>query len=564
MPKLPDPFGPRATPRATGGVVDYGRADVSGIMSVAESVYQFSSDRVQKQDEFDYASAKSDFLIEQSKIISELEADPDYETHEERYSSASKKALEAVSGRLKENDRQLFGMEMELQDQRGLLQVRDRARVKDKEVVRGRVEASAIALREAYLSPSVGPDIRSQIAFAFAEQVDGAVRRGAIGADEAVLIKKKFGVDLIEARARMLLSQGKSKEAEEFLNSADAVAHMPRDARAQLLEGAREQDVFGQARTLADGVLSVAGDDRAAANTMIAKIADPKVRAQAQSFVDGDLSRMAMAKSEQEAVVYEEFTNVLLQTPPGNSPQTSLEKYVFMHPEKWAGLSAKSRAALQKMAKGDETTEDNMLYAKVMSTLQENGRIPALQLVYQNPSAFTSGTFKGLVDKLSQDETTKDLLTFKQRIDSYSKKLTDEQKAALQIEAERRFRLEEEALKQRGETLSPDRKNEIVENLIVESTEFFVGPTISLPQRDRDAQFNLIDALRNKMREAGEDPTPEVLGKKVELAGEMASEIRRVYRKKGITLTNDQAMRAWLDAGMPEELEDMTDQESVE
>ncbi len=558
MPKLPDPFGARATPRATGGVVDYGRADVSGVMDVAESIYRFSSEQVQKQDEFDYAQAKTGFLIEQSKILSELEADPDYETHEARYAEASQKALEGVSARLKPRDRDVFGMEMALQDQRGLLQVREQVRAKDRASVRAGVESSAIALREAYLSPSVGPDIRTQIPFALKQMVDGAVRRGAMAEDDAVVFLHKAGVDLVESRARMLLSQGKAEEADEYLKSAEAVAYLPADKRALLLEAKVEQDVFGQARTLADGILAQGGD-RAAVNAAVANIGDARVRAQAQSFVDADLSRREAAKAEAESAEFETVATLLMNAAQsGEDVQGTLETRIKTHGPEWAALSAQSRAALQKMAAGDERVNDNALYAFIKETQWTKGNRAALQELQKNPGAFSQSTYQSMFKELSKEPESRDILTFDQRLKQYGSKLNDDERGALYIEAERRFREEEVALqlKDAAATLPTARKNEIVENLLVESAEWNSDRTLMLPSGQRETQFQLIDRLREKVKQGGQDATPEVLGQAVERAWDMADDVRKHYRKKGQQLTREQALRAWVVAGMPDEIEE--------
>lgn len=524
MPRLPSPDGPRATPRSSGGIVDYGQRSDAGIQSVARSVSDYAGQVQEKEDAFAYASAKSQYLIEQSNFMREIEQDGDFDTYEERYSERSKQALEKVSTKLRPRDREVFGMEMELQQQRGLEQTRDLALNKKRDFRRGELIRQTDEMIKIYSDPNTPPIFRDQFPRALSEIIDSAGQDGTISVAEAEAEKIKVREQAVEGRALALIKSGKYQAAQELLDTEAArIALAP--ARIAELKGiGDEESQYQLARNEADRILSMSGGDRKKANALATDIGDAKVRQQTQSFIDGDLHRVEVVKSEQQEEDFNFFADQIMRSAEeGQNPLEALKANRTMHPERWYSLSPENRASIEKMTTGDQKYTDNATFTEFNDILRLAGPEDAGVFLRNNVGSLSPPLYRSLSEKLSSPEAVDEYITDSQRIKAFAEQ-GGKKPEDLQIEYDRRVRLENESAKQQGKVITPERKNEILENLIVENADWSVGQTVELEGEERELQFQYADLARKRIQS---DPKAK-LGEEVE---RITEEIDAAYNR---------------------------------
>lgn len=529
MPKLPDPYGERATPRNNARMLNYGQADQSGVAVIGEVVSGIGRGIREREQALSLSRAKTNFMLGQAKLLSDIENDEDYLKHEDVYAEGSKKLREEAIKDLSPNAQEALSIELDMIDGRGQVAVQESALRKQKMKGVADLEQGNYDLIEAFKSLPSGP-VASKILETAGQNIDEAVSNGLIDAVEGGRLKRETGRRAVIAKAEMIEDPGARMA---YLMGAEGQL-VPVEERMKLIESAKEHGVMQSARNLADAAIAKHGDDKAAVDAEIANIKDVEVRRNAQYFADGDHSRRKSAQAEVQANNFNSMADQILTA---EDPQSVFEKLPMSGG--WSTLSPANKLSLQKLAKGDEVQNNNLLFDHIMKTA-ETDRKAALDLLNNNAGSFSASTFQTLRNKLSTDVEAKDALTVIQRI----KNVTGEDKPAgeVYLQYEQRL-LEEQAL---GKPVTQERKNQIIENLIVESANWGTDKTYEMSDNNkRDAQFETLDMLRERIiRKTGVTPDKEALGAALEKYEDELTEIRKEFKLRGVKNPTDEMVRA--------------------
>ncbi len=99
--------------------------EANAITQAAETLGRRAREFNAHDDQFNYARAKSLLLTKDAAIRKELETDPDWQTHESRYSEAMKGAREEAAKEIRgERSRALFDQDAQNDIERGTEQIR--------------------------------------------------------------------------------------------------------------------------------------------------------------------------------------------------------------------------------------------------------------------------------------------------------------------------------------------------------------------------------------------------------------------------------------------------------
>lgn len=189
MATIPDAsdLGSRPIPRRARGLV----SDQSGeILADAgarfgATVSNVAGQITQRDDSFRYAQAKSALLQADIEARKSLDNDTDWENYETKYQSAMNKALEGASKQMRSRrDQSLFGMDAKLDMERGLQEIRTKAKAKEVDWGRSTLSSTLDANRSAALSAA---DEMTRTAFVKSSQdaIQGALSKGYVNAQEA-------------------------------------------------------------------------------------------------------------------------------------------------------------------------------------------------------------------------------------------------------------------------------------------------------------------------------------------------------------------------------------------
>jgi ribosome-binding protein aMBF1 (putative translation factor) len=242
MPRIPDAsaLGARPIPTSSRQIA----VDRSAI-GVGRASYEIGKDLQrtgavlqEREDRFTYATAKSTLLQADVEARRELENDPDYATYDKRYRERMSKAREKATGLIQSpRDRALFEQDVNLDIERGSMDVRRIARGKEVDVGRGTLDGILEGNRAAALNAS-DEATRSALIRATQESIAGARAKGYLNEQEAVGLQQKWTAEYGKGFVAMqspeeqvrLLSKPKGTVA-DFIDPAD---------RAVLLERAKK------------------------------------------------------------------------------------------------------------------------------------------------------------------------------------------------------------------------------------------------------------------------------------------------------------------------------------
>lgn len=206
MARLPDAYSSqRDTPRAARPLANIGDGGGAALRTFGSDVAQGGAgfgaiaDREQeKDDQFQYAYAKSTFLREKAKADNAFDDDPDYSSWGERYKKKLEEARATAASFIKSpKDRQLFEATIGATEEQGLQSILDKARGKEKDTGRAATLEVMEANRQAALS---APDeaTRAEFLRTTHDLIAGGQRKGWWTAEEAVKKRQEFAQNYAE------------------------------------------------------------------------------------------------------------------------------------------------------------------------------------------------------------------------------------------------------------------------------------------------------------------------------------------------------------------------------
>lgn len=254
MPRIPDESSlgysvPRTrTPRfqdRSGEIV------AEAVGGFARTLGQVADSLQEHDDQFNYARAKSTLLTADVEARKELENDQDWETYEKRYTERMSKAREQASGLIRGGrSRSLFDMDAKLDVDRGLQQIRGKAKEKEISWGRATLDEQLEGLRNSGLQAEDEPSREAHLS-AMSDLIDGALAKGYIDPVERVNIRQARTVDYA---AGWLSMQPASAQVELLSNpkaKGSAILKLiPPDKQSALLEQAQRENLANEERAI--------------------------------------------------------------------------------------------------------------------------------------------------------------------------------------------------------------------------------------------------------------------------------------------------------------------------
>lgn len=295
MATIPDvqDFGRRPIPRAARGVV----SDQSGIIDAqatgqfARNAGQIFAEVQERDDRFSFAQAKSALLQADMEARKALENDQDWSTYEKRYGEAMAKARENAGKLIRGNrDRALFEQESKIDTERGLFEIRGKARAKEGDWGRATLDQMLETNRSAAMTAGDEPS-RAAIINATKDAIRGAKDKGYIDESTATNAFQRWR----DSYATGYMETLQPEQRVEALTKGGVADFLQPDVRARLLEHAKREGNDLRVRRE-----SQVAEDLIAANTKgnwtqalkdAREIKDPEVR-------DSTVSRIKVRQAE--------------------------------------------------------------------------------------------------------------------------------------------------------------------------------------------------------------------------------------------------------------------------
>ncbi|MBP5142693.1 hypothetical protein HUT00_28645, partial [Pseudomonas chlororaphis] len=184
----------------------------------------------------------------QIDLENELDQDQDYATYEKRYTERMNKARDQAAGLITSpGERALFQQDLDLNIQRGLGNVMQKAKNKEKDVGRGALLDTIATNRETALR-STDEATRASVIQSTTDAINGAMDRGYLTAQEAVKMRQGATEDYALASVQMLDPSGRLAA----LSKSGIADLIPTDKRAELKMQAENQIEMEQRRQAAE------------------------------------------------------------------------------------------------------------------------------------------------------------------------------------------------------------------------------------------------------------------------------------------------------------------------
>lgn len=196
MAKLPDNYRYRPAPQSSRPIVSYdGAAMGRSLQKAGEKLYDSGEETYKKQSRFEYERAKSHMLIASIEAENELENDQDFGTYEQRYTERMSKARQEAGALLNDPEmRQMFDMDSEEMLARGTAGIK--SKVKRKEIDFGRATLDdQLDRNNQFALQTPDPQTRTSLIQTSNDLIQSAYDRGYLGAEEAVLKRRKNAED---------------------------------------------------------------------------------------------------------------------------------------------------------------------------------------------------------------------------------------------------------------------------------------------------------------------------------------------------------------------------------
>lgn len=244
MARLPDvmDLGAPVVPRRARGIVSdqSGQIAAEAVGNFAGAVGNIANQFREREDKFSYALAKSKLLQADIQTRKSLEDDPDFETYEKRYQESMTKALDESNKLIRgSRDRALFDMDAKLDVERGMEDIRAKAKVKKVDWARATLDDNLDGLRNSALQSDDEITRETNIG-TMGELIDGAAENGFITQQERVNLRQAKTTDFAEA---WLSTQTPARQVELLsnpkANGAAVLRFIPLDKQSKLLESAQ-------------------------------------------------------------------------------------------------------------------------------------------------------------------------------------------------------------------------------------------------------------------------------------------------------------------------------------
>lgn len=300
MARIPDvmDLGSSPVPRRARGIVQDRSGEIAADAAgqFAGAIGNIAQQFGEREDKFAYAQAKSSLLQADIATRRQLENDPDWRTYESRYQESMNKAIESSTKSIRGNrDRALFEMDAKLDLERGLGEIRNRAKSKEIDWGRSTIDQTLEANRAAALN---APDDASRQALLMAskEAIIGAKDKGYLSEVEATNAFQSWR----DSYATGYLQMQPAAKRIEILAGKNTVAdYLQPDVRAKLLEAAKNEDrdlsVRRESQAHEDAIVAKHGGDWSGALKSARSIDDPEVR-------DSTVSRIKIRQAEAKQV----------------------------------------------------------------------------------------------------------------------------------------------------------------------------------------------------------------------------------------------------------------------
>jgi hypothetical protein len=271
--RIPDAsmLGDRTVPNPRPVSVQHRGADIAAD-SMAQTVAsgRAALRQIQQQDDaFNYGRARSAMLAADVGARKQLEGDPDYLTHETRYSDMMKVARE-TAGKLISGPRSraLFEQEAQADILKGTEAIRGQAKVKEGQWGRAELDTMLESNRRAALETS-DPALRAQLVSGAQDLIEGARRKGYIGPEDAVQVSQAWAKGYGEGSIAMLPPE----EREAALADPNGPAKFIDPAkRATLLEAAKVDAAQAKVETAAQSILATYRQDSRAGSKALSAL----------------------------------------------------------------------------------------------------------------------------------------------------------------------------------------------------------------------------------------------------------------------------------------------------
>jgi hypothetical protein len=238
------------------------------LVGLGQTVEKLADAQAEKQDRYDYARAKTEWIKARANAESEFEGDKDYGTIEDRYRGALSQKMPDVGNVIRNRGlREQFSMEMEADLEVGASKMKAHAWDIEKDHHRGLLVDDLKVLRDAALQSNSAESIA-----AMQERIDAASEIGYLSDTEAAKMRQDNTAEYAIARVGMLPAGQRLKMLDSPLGK-----FIPADKAQQIRESAKNELVDDTAMYTAD-IWTQQGLSLTEGMAEARKIKDPDVR----------------------------------------------------------------------------------------------------------------------------------------------------------------------------------------------------------------------------------------------------------------------------------------------
>lgn len=264
--------------RTARGIVSDQSAEITANAEAkfAGSIRNIAGEITEKDDRFNYASAKSEFLQADIDTRKAIEDTP-WQDHEAQYEKIMGLAIEKAGKQIRSRrDRSMFELESKTDLARGREAIRGRAKIKERDWGRSSLDQSLEANRAAALNADDEAS-RSAIIGASKDAIIGAKEKGYLSEQEATDQFQRWRDSYVLGTLEMQTPEQRI----ESLNKPGVADYLQPDVKAKLLEQAKREShdlrVRRESQAQEDAIVSKFGTGSEAL-TAARKIDDPEVR----------------------------------------------------------------------------------------------------------------------------------------------------------------------------------------------------------------------------------------------------------------------------------------------
>jgi hypothetical protein len=397
MAEIPD-VGGRGTPRSNRAIV----TDRSGLIlgdaleDVGGELGRVGEELEQKRNRFALAKAKSSFLRADLEARAELEQDQDFTTHEQRYREKLGKARDAATDMIEDQEqRTFFGMEADLDLERGVAAVRQRARSIETDSAMADLSTMLDGNRAAALQAKDEPT-RAAIIQNSMEAIAAAREQYGDSFTEldATKLRQQWTHDYAEASIAMMPASQRVAVLKNPKNTA--AAFLQPDERAKLLKAAEDEDkelrIRSSSQDQSDRIME-AHSDRGEALAAARAIKDPEIRDATTTRVNARFAELEAIDNERNDKAFTDAATLVEQK--GSIDGIDVRTWQTV-------LTQSQRVALEARAKqlrdGIEPTTDIALWYERRQEAADHPAAFAKRNLMDDRHLLADGDFKGLAE----------------------------------------------------------------------------------------------------------------------------------------------------------------------